>query len=330
MSHNHQPQSELEAPVGAAGAPDVAPPRSTDAETSPLVSAIIIFLDGERFLPEAIESILEQTYKNWELILVNDGSKDASPMIASRYVAAWPDRIRYLTHAGNENRGKCASRNLGLTHARGDLIAFLDADDVWLPRKLEEQVAIFACHPEAGMVYGRTQIWHSWAGGAEDAARDYFFDLGVLPDTLVNPPELFTQLIRNRAQTPTTCNAIIRRDLIGLIGDFEEDFNGIYEDQAFFAKVLLRAPVFVADACWARYRQHPDASTAKAEGRIEYLVGRRPFLGWVDAYIARQGIQLPEPCVTALRAERRAARHPYIATVFNLARNRIGRLRGKR
>ena len=73
-----------------------------------------------------------------------------------------PSRIRYFEHAGHANRGMSAARNLGLDHARGRYIAFLDADDVWLPEKLREQVSALNDNPRAGMVYGRTLIWHSW------------------------------------------------------------------------------------------------------------------------------------------------------------------------
>jgi glycosyltransferase involved in cell wall biosynthesis len=99
----------------------------------PLVSVIIIFLDEERFIQEAIESVFAQTYSHWELLLVDDGSKDASTQIARRCAETNPGRVRYLEHEDHRNRGMSASRNLGLQHAKGDFIAFLDADDVWLP-----------------------------------------------------------------------------------------------------------------------------------------------------------------------------------------------------
>src|SRR5690606_28181582 len=110
------------------------PDRSGKAmPTSPTVSVIIIFLDAERYLNEAIRSVFDQTVSNWELLLVDDGSSDASSTIARCHAAAMPERIRYLEHSGHENRGMSASRNLGIRTARGRYVAFLDADDVWLP-----------------------------------------------------------------------------------------------------------------------------------------------------------------------------------------------------
>src|SRR4028118_1816749 len=157
----------------------------------PLVSAIIIFLNEERFLPEAIESVLAQTYENWELLLVDDGSTDGSTQIALNYAERHPGKVRYLEHPDHQNRAMSASRNLGIEHAKGEYIAFLDADDVWMAHKLEQQVSILEAHPEAAMLYGNRQEWHSWTGEPEDIHRDFVPEMiGARADTLFDPPAL--------------------------------------------------------------------------------------------------------------------------------------------
>ena len=113
----------------------------------PLVSVIIIFLNAERFLEEAIESVLSQTFANWELLLVDDGSTDGSTEIARSYSENESGKVGYLEHDRHENRGMSASRNLGIRYSKGKHIAFLDSDDVWLPHKLERQVAVLQCPP---------------------------------------------------------------------------------------------------------------------------------------------------------------------------------------
>src|SRR5918997_1425231 len=117
-----------------------------------LVSTILPFLNAEKFIEEAIESVFAQTYDDWELLLIDDGSTDGSTRIALQYAERHRGRVRYLEHPEHQNRGVSASRNLGISHARGEYVAFLDADDVWLEHKLEQQVAILSSHPEAGMV----------------------------------------------------------------------------------------------------------------------------------------------------------------------------------
>ena len=123
---------------------------SSEMPTEGLVSIVVAFYNAESFLAEAIDSVLAQTYTRWELLLIDDGSLDSGPEIAQRYAVQNPDRIYYLAHPGHRNLGMCASRNLGVRHSRGQYIAVLDSDDVWLPRKLEEQTALMQAHPEAG------------------------------------------------------------------------------------------------------------------------------------------------------------------------------------
>ncbi|MGA7245394.1 MAG: glycosyltransferase family 2 protein, partial [Terracidiphilus sp.] len=90
------------------------------------VSVIVGMLNAERFLTETIESVLSQTYKDWELLLVDDGSSDASKDIARGYASRYPDTIRYLEHEGGRRRGQGATRNLGIRNSIGEFIGILD------------------------------------------------------------------------------------------------------------------------------------------------------------------------------------------------------------
>ena len=118
-------------------------------ERQGLVSVVIIFFNEERFLAEAVASVYAQTYHDWELLLVDDGSSDRSSEIARGYVERDPARVRYLQHPGHVNRGQGAARNLGVRAAQGEWVAFLDGDDVWLPERLERSVALALAHAEA-------------------------------------------------------------------------------------------------------------------------------------------------------------------------------------
>ena len=256
----------------------------------PLVSAIIIFLNAEKYIEEAIESVLAQTYDNWELWLVDDGSTDASTRIARRYATQNPQQICYLEHPDHENRGMSASRNLGIYHATGSYVAFLDADDVWLPDKLEVQVHLLEAHPEAAMLYGNTLYWHSWAGKAGDELDDYIPELGVEPNSIVEPPLLLPLYLTGKAAVPCICSILVRREALERIGGFEESFQGMYEDQAFYAKMCLAEPIFVSGECLDRYRQHPDSSVAIASRAMQAANARQFFLKWLAKYLVEHGI----------------------------------------
>lgn len=261
----------------------------------PLVSVIIIFLNEERFLRQAIESVFAQSYDIWELLLVDDGSIDGSVAIARACMEQYPGRVRYLEHQGRQNRGMSASRNLGIRHAAGKYITFLDADDAWLPHKLAQQVALLEAQPAAGMLYGLSQWWYSWTGRPADQGRDFVYQLGVPANSLLQPPTLLNHFfLAQTAAIPTPSNIMLRRALVEKVGGFEEEFRGIfaaYEDQAFYAKVGLVSPVLAVNECWDRYRQHPNSTCATVNKNGQDIETRLFFLNWLAATFEKQELK---------------------------------------
>ena len=256
---------------------------------------MIIFLNEERFLEEAIRSVFAQTYDRWELMLVDDGSTDGSTAIARRYADEHPERVRYLEHPGHENRGMSAARNLGFRHTRGSYIALLDGDDVWFPNKLRAQVAILDAHPAAALTYGRTRFWYGWTDNPDDRKREWFTPLGVVPNQLVSPPVLVTNFLRNESTVVSNCSVLVRRAVIEEVNGWEESFRTLYEDMVLWTKIFTRWPVFVSDGCWDLYRQHAGNSVVGAaqEGVWDPSgpnASRHAFLNWVDDYVRQNGI----------------------------------------
>jgi glycosyltransferase involved in cell wall biosynthesis len=256
----------------------------------PLVSAIIIFLNGEKFLEEAINSVIDQTYTNWELLLVDDGSTDGSTAIALSFAKTWAGKIKYLEHDNHQNKGMSATRNLGIKYAKGDYIGFLDADDVWVPGKSSEQIEVFNQYPQCGMVYGRTQIWYSWTGNPGDQKKDHFFPLGVKPETVIDPPKIALLIIENKVQSPTTCNVLIKKTVFEKAGLFLENFKGMFEDAAFFCKAALVVSIYVSDSLWAKYRQHDESCSSIASKTNSDEKARYNFLNWFKSHLDSQKI----------------------------------------
>jgi len=122
--------------------------------TNNLISVIIPVYNCERYLAEAIESALTQTYQPIEVIVINDGSTDGSEDVAKRFVPS----VRYYAHP---NKGLGATRNRGAELAHGRFLAFLDADDIWVSDKLERQMALFDDDPDLDMVFGYVQQFYS-------------------------------------------------------------------------------------------------------------------------------------------------------------------------
>jgi glycosyltransferase involved in cell wall biosynthesis len=115
----------------------------------PLVSIVLAVYNCEQYLGEAIESIQAQSYQNWELLIIDDSSTDASPHLATQYVQVDP-RIQLLRQSKNSGQTACA--NLGISQAVGKYIARLDADDTMLPERLAKQVAYMESHPDVGLL----------------------------------------------------------------------------------------------------------------------------------------------------------------------------------
>ena len=254
----------------------------------PTVSIIIPYLDQELYLGEAIESVQAQSLTNWEMFLVDDGSRDGSPSIASRYAAS-DRRIRLLSHPGAINRGAAASRNVGLHAANGELVTFLDGDDFYLPGKLAIEAGILDRVPHADAVYGRAYWRYS------DGRPEELDDLGIPADRTYSPPELATRILLWReGAIPCTCSIMIRRECAISVGGFVEGL-ALYEDQSFWAKLFLKHPVHVSNHCAAVYRQHPKSTSAAAIRRgwyddIRPNTAQLAFLEWLEGFVRSEGV----------------------------------------
>ena len=271
-----------------------------------LVSVVMPIHNAAPYLPDAIESVLAQRYREWELLLVDDGSSDDSGAIAQRYADAEPARITLLRHPDRGSHGASASRNLGLAHARGEFIAFLDADDLWLPENLAEQVPRLCAEPDAGVLYSRTLYWYSWRKPA--AERDYMPRLHVPAGRPIAPPDFLIRCLQGKASVPCTCSILLRRSVALAAGGFESRFPLLYDDQAFYSKLFLRTSVLPVEGCWSRYRRHEASMTMRAESNRTVRESRRAYLSWLQQYVK----QTPAAAALAptLRRELWRCRHP--------------------
>jgi glycosyltransferase involved in cell wall biosynthesis len=257
----------------------------------PQVTAIMIFLNGEAFLAEAIESVIAQQGVDWELVLVDDGSGPAATAIAQDYARRHPARIRYIDHPGHANLGMSASRNAGLAAARGACVAFLDADDSWMPLRLKTHLDILDAHPEVSVVIGQTLWWRSWIPAGQARLKpwervDMPGETGLPLHTVIEPPEVALSYLQTRGCTmPGICSVTVRQCDALAVGGFNPAFRTLYEDQVFHFRIALRFRIWATDVIHARYRQHPD-SACNLEGRMQSDARMRPiFLDWLQRHL---------------------------------------------
>lgn len=253
----------------------------------PLISIVLCFYNEQAFLNEAIQSVMSQSYDHWELFLVDDGSNDDSVSIAKSYAAQFPDKISYLDHTYHQNKGLSASRNAGIKKCKGDYVAFIDADDVWLQDKLACQLEVFRNNPKVTVALEASLYWNSWKG---NNIPDEIIEVGV-NEGVYQAPELMLSLSPlGTGATPCPSGIMVLRAVLRRCV-FEEMFRGMYrmyEDQAFLCKLYLKEVVYVSKACHSKYRQRPSSQVSSVHETGNYHTVRSYYLYWLKDYLHSQ------------------------------------------
>jgi len=192
-------------------APLVAPLDFRYAPIPGLVSCIVPVFNGERFVADAVESILAQTYLQREVIVVDDGSDDGTPDVLARF----GDQVRVLRQP---NSGPSAARNQGMEESRGAFVAFLDADDIWVEDKLESQMAAFEASPRIQLCSGHIKSF--WVPELDNERRAFEDHPYHRERALLSP-----------------CTVLVRRELFQRLGGFDPELRNA-EDTDWFHRML--------------------------------------------------------------------------------------------
>ena len=212
-----------------------------------LVSICIPSYNHSAYLKYSIESCLSQTYKNFEIIIVDDGSSDGSLQIAENYANIYQEKIRVYTHHDHKNRGIGATCNLAVQKSKGTLIYGFSSDDMMYPYTLEEHVSVLNKNPEVGFTCGYAQLIDS--------------DGNSINKRIGYDPSIYSNLLeeniqRNLIVTPTVC---YRRICIEKIGLQNEDL--IYGDWEFVNRLIANFNICFIDRPLVKYRIH-DCNTS--------------------------------------------------------------------
>lgn len=169
----------------------------------PLVSVIIPVYNGEKTIRQTIESVLNQTFRDLELIVINDGSQDSTLKIVS---TIQDSRLQVFSYP---NSGVSVSRNRGIAQAKGEFVSFIDADDLWTPDKLEAQVKVLQENPQAGVAY-------SWTDWVDESGQ-----LVGRGSHLTEQGQVFAKLLLNDF-IGSGSNVLICRKALDEVGDFDQ------------------------------------------------------------------------------------------------------------
>jgi glycosyltransferase involved in cell wall biosynthesis len=261
---------------------------------NPAVSVAVATFNYGRFLRAAVESVLRQTFGAFELIVIDDGSTDVTPRVVRPFLA--DPRVRYhrIEHAGQP-----AAKNAGVRLARAPLLAFLDADDTWLPTKLARQVALFRDDPELGVAYTRR-----WLVDEQGQRLEY-----------QQPPLYRGNVLDALFRTNFVCysSAMVRRAVLEEVGPFDESL-ALAIDYDLWLRVALRYRFDYVDEPLVEYRTGHVSLSCRTEERlatVTRIMGR--FLD------ERGGRRVLDPAVIR-RAQAETCYH------IGLARRRRSRL----
>jgi len=213
----------------------------------PLVSVIIPCYNGEKFIGEAIESVLNQTYQNFEIIIVDDGSTDGSRSVIKPFLN--DPRIKLVEHG--QNRGIPAARNTGIKMSKGEFIAFLDQDDLWLPEKLERQIAVFEhSPPDVGLVFSNINTINS-----KGIVKEYLSERHVpLHINELSQQEVLKALFLHNFIPMIT--VLVRRACFDTVGLLDESLRGGSDDYDFCLRLAAKYKIKYLNIPLALHRIH--------------------------------------------------------------------------
>lgn len=218
-------------------------------ESSPKVSVIIPLYNRERYIAETVKSVLDQTYKNIELIVVDDGSTDNSRNI----IETFSERITILEHTKKVNKGQSASINLGIRHSSGKYIAILDSDDLFAPEKIQAQVLFLEENEDIGLVYSNGFV-------IDSSGKTLYHFYSDAPYETSDPSKVLMNcyfLLPN--------NALMRRSALNAAGLFDEKLrSGQDHDMAIRMAEVTKLAYIEKDLFY--YRKHAQSISARNAG----------------------------------------------------------------
>ena len=211
----------------------------------PAVSIIIPTYNRSHFVIQAIESVFKQTFTDYEIIVVDDGSTDDTAAVCAEY----PEKVRYIYQM---NQGRAEARNTGMRESRGQYIAFLDDDDLFLPDHLQLQFDYLQSHPDVGMVYGTFILVDE--------------DLNPLEEHPPISANTYPEMLWKEVEMQTS-TVMMRRSLIDVVGYLDSQFE-IVEEIDYFINIAKHTRIEGINKPLVYMRKHPGNSERGAHPKV--------------------------------------------------------------
>jgi len=216
----------------------------------PKISIVIPVYNKEKYIIECMESVLSQTYKDYEIVVINDGSTDNTENLLQFYKSV----IRYFYQ---ENKGVAEARNLGILNARGEYISFLDSDDVWLPSKLEKELGLIERDKEIGLVYSNGYIINEKG----KKCNINFFQINTPYRKMV-----LNKLFKN--DFIPTSSVLVRKECFQKVGLFNSSLSSA-EDYDMWMRISYLYKIDYVDFPLIKYRDNPEGISKNLDNALK-------------------------------------------------------------
>jgi len=234
----------------------------------PKVDVIIPAYNAAKYLPAAIESVVAQTFEDWRIVLVDDGSTDDTAAVVAPFIEQLGPKLEYIKQV---NRGLPATRNTAIANSSAEFLALLDADDVWLPGRLSESLKYFEGHPEVGLTYGYNDRIDPEGNVIDTFDRPQKNGVGRIA------PYIYMRKVDLCCPTIT-----FRRKCVDEVGPFDESLRAT-EDRDLWIRIALRYEVALVPKLIAHYRMSPNSMSTDS-GRM-----LRAQLQFIEKYYGAPG-----------------------------------------
>lgn len=246
----------------------------------PKISIITPLYNGLKTFNETAESVLKQDYTDWEWILFDDGSSDGTQDKARKLSEHYKDKIFYYEHEDNRNFGTAYTRNRAVEKSRGEIIAFIDQDDIWYENKLSHQLKVLESQKDCSMIYAPALYWYKereFIQPIKNKGKD-------LNSGLYQPPELIEIFLGDLRGTPLPSAALVRKKNFSEVNGFEESIKGS-EDIVLWLKLAKNYPVYFDKEVLTKYRRHRDSTLRQAAQSGKMDEWNLTFYKWVIEFL---------------------------------------------
>jgi glycosyltransferase involved in cell wall biosynthesis len=247
---------------------------------NPEISIITPLYNGSKTLLETALSVLSQDFKNWEWILFDDGSTDSTHEVVAELLAKEPNRIKYFEHENNANHGTAFTRNRAVEKSTGEIISFIDQDDIWSEDRLSHQYEILKKHDECAMIWSPALYWYTDRSFVQSVG---YRGKGLKPGVYI-PPSFVKIFLSDLKGTPLPSGSLLRRKHFEEVNGYDESIRGS-EDIVLWLKIAQKYPIYFDEKVLIKYRKHEDSTlrVAKRSGKMDEW--DLTFYRWVNKFL---------------------------------------------